>query len=135
MTKRSYGSGNIIERSPGVFLIRYRDNAGNRHNETVKGNRKKAEAVLTERRTSMETGTFSGKKKLTVGAYLQSWLETYAKTNCTAKTVQGYRQSINCYTRPIAGITLQKLDATHVQPIYAEIFKRGLSNRSVDALH
>ena len=135
MTKRSYGSGNIIERSPGVFLIRYRDNAGNRHNETVKGNRKKAEAVLTERRTSMETGTFSGKKKLTVGAYLQSWLETYAKTNCTAKTVQGYRQSINCYTRPIAGITLQKLDATHVQPIYAEMVKRGLSNRSVDALH
>ncbi len=135
MTKRSYGSGNIIERSPGVFLIRYRDNAGNRHNETVKGNRKKAEAVLTERRTSMETGTFSGKKKLTVGAYLQNWIETYATTNCTAKTVQGYKQSINCYTAAIAGITLQKLDATHIQPIYAGMIKRGLSNRTADALH
>ena len=135
MTKRSYGSGNILERSPGVFLVRYRDNAGKRHNETVRGNRKKAEAVLTERRTSLETGSFSGKKKLTVGAYLQDWLETYAVTNCTAKTVQGYKQSINCYTGPISGITLQKLDATHIQPIYAEMIKRGLSNRSVDALH
>ena len=135
MTKRSYGSGNILERSPGVFLVRYRDNAGKRHNETVRGNRKKAEAVLTERRTSLETGSFSGKKKLTVGAYLQDWLETYAVTNCTAKTVQGYKQSINCYTGPVSGITLQKLDATHIQPIYAEMIKRGLSNRSVDALH
>ena len=71
MTKRSYGSGNILERSPGVFLVRYRDNAGKRHNETVRGNRKRAEAVLTERRTSLETGSFSGKKKLTLGAYLQ----------------------------------------------------------------
>ena len=135
MTKRSYGSGNILERSPGVFLVRYRDNAGKRHNETVRGNRKKAEAVLTERRTSLETGSFSGKKKLTVGAYLQDWLETYAVTNCTAKTVQGYKQSINCYTGPVSGITLQKLDATHIQPIYAGMIKRGLSNRSVDALH
>jgi integrase len=135
MTKRSYGSGNILERSPGVFLVRYRDNAGKRHNETVRGNRKRAEAVLTERRTSLETGSFSGKKKLTVGAYLQDWLETYAVTNCTAKTVQGYKQSINCYTGPISGITLQKLDATHIQPIYAGMIKRGLSNRSVDALH
>jgi integrase len=132
--KRSYGSGNIIERSPGVFLIRYRDNAGKRHNETVKGNRKKAESVLTERRTS-STGTSSGKKKMTVGVYLQSWLETYAKTNCTAKTVQGYKQSINCYTAPIAGLPVQKLDATHIQPIYAGMIKRGLSNRTVDALH
>jgi integrase len=135
MTKRSYGSGNILERSPGVFLVRYRDNAGKRHNETVKGNRKRAEAVLTERRTSLETGSFSGKKKLTVGAYLQDWLETYAVTNCTAKTVQGYKQSINCYTGPVSGITLQKLDATHIQPIYAGMIKRGLSNRSEDALH
>ena len=135
MTKRSYGSGNILERSPGVFLVRYRDNAGKRHNETVKGNRKRAEAVLTERRTSLETGSFSGKKKLTVGAYLQDWLETYAVTNCTAKTVQGYKQSINCYTGPVSGITLQKLDATHIQPIYAGMIKLGLSNRSVDALH
>jgi integrase len=134
-TKRSYGSGSIDERSPGVFLIRWRDNAGKRHNDTVKGNRKNAEAELTKQRISMETGSFSGKKKLTVGAYLQNWIETYATTNCTAKTVQGYRQSINCYTEPIAGITLQKLDATHIQPIYAGMIKRGLSNRTVDALH
>jgi len=134
-TKRSYGSGSIDERSPGVFLIRWRDNAGKRHNDTVKGNRKNAEAELTKQRISMETSSFSGKKKLTVGAYLQNWIETYATTNCAAKTVQGYRQSINCYTEPIAGITLQKLDATHIQPIYAGMIKRGLSNRTVDALH
>ena len=134
-TKRSYGSGGLYERSPGVFLIRWRDNAGKRDSDTIKGNRRKAEAELTKRRISMESGSFNGKKKLTVGAYLQSWLETYATTNCTAKTVQGYKQSINCYTGPIAGITLQKLDATHIQPIYAGMIKRGLSNRTVDALH
>ena len=102
MAKRSYGSGNIIERSPGVFLIRYRDNNGKRHNETIKGNRKRAEAVLTQHRVALEGGTFTGKKNLTVGLYLQGWLDTYAVPNCSAKTVQAYRQTVNRYTVDIA---------------------------------
>jgi len=135
MAKRSYGSGNIIERSPGVFLIRYRDNNGKRHNETIKGNRKRAEAVLTQHRVALEGGTFTGKKNLTVGLYLQGWLDTYAVPNCSAKTVQAYRQTVNRYTVDIAHLQLQKLEATDIQPIYADMSKQKLSNNTIDSLH
>ena len=135
MAKRSYGSGNIIERSPGVFLIRYRDNNGKRHNETIKGNRKRAEAVLTQHRVALEGGTFAGKKNLTVGLYLQGWLDTYAVPNCSAKTVQAYRQTVNRYTVDIAHLQLQKLEATDIQPIYADMSKQKLSNNTIDSLH
>jgi len=133
ITKRAYDSGSIRPKGRG-WQIRYRKD-GQRKYEQVTGTFKLAEKVLRERLVAIEKGEYVGKKKLTVGVYLQSWLETYATTNCSAKTVQGYRQSINCYTEPIAGITLQKLDATHIQPIYAGMIKRGLSNRTVDALH
>jgi len=133
VTKRAYDSGSIRKKGRG-WQIRYRKD-GQRKYEQVTGTFKLAEKVLRERLVAIEKGEYVGKKKLTVGVYLQSWLETYATTNCSAKTVQGYRQSINCYTEPIAGITLQKLDATHIQPIYAGMIKRGLSNRTVDALH
>ena len=135
MAKRSYGSGNIIERSPGVFLIRYRDNNGKRHNETIKGNRKRAEAVLTQHRVALEGGAFTGKKNLTVGLYLQGWLDTYAVPNCSAKTVQAYRQTVNRYTVDIAHLQLQKLEATDIQPIYADMSKQKLSNNTIDSLH
>ena len=112
ITKRAYDSGSIRKKGRG-WQIRYRKD-GQRIYEQVNGTFKLAEKVLRERLVAIEKGEYVGKKKLTVGVYLQSWIETYATTNCTAKTVQGYRQSINCYTGPIAGITLQKLDATHI---------------------
>ena len=133
ITKRAYDSGSIRQKGRG-WQIRYRKD-GQRKCEQVNGTFKLAEKVLRERLVAIEKGEYVGKKKLTVGVYLQSWLETYAVTNCTAKTVQGYKQSINCYTATIASITLQKLDATHIQPIYAGMIKRGLSNRTADALH
>jgi len=133
ITKRAYDSGSIRQKGRG-WQIRYRKD-GERKYEQVNGTFKQAEKVLRERLVAIETGEYVGKKKLTTSAYLQDWLETYAVTNCTAKTVQGYKQSINCYTAAIASITLQKLDATHIQPIYAGMIKRGLSNRTADALH
>ena len=133
VTKRAYDSGSIRKKGRG-WQIRYRKD-GERKYEQVTGTFKQAEKVLRDRLVAIEKGEYVGKKKLTTNTYLHDWLETYAVTNCTSKTVQGYRQSINCYTTTIAGITLQKLDATHIQPIYAGMIKRGLSNRTVDALH
>ena len=133
VTKRAYDSGSIRQKGRG-WQIRYRKD-GERKYEQVNGTFKQAEKVLRDRLVAIEKGEYVGKKKLTTEAYCQDWLETYAVTNCTAKTVQGYKQSINCYTATIASITLQKLDATHIQPIYAGMIKRGLSNRTADALH
>ena len=91
MVRRSYSSGSIRQNSANSFLVRYYNNAGKQVSETVRGNRKDAERVLRQRRVALETGDFIGRKKLTVNTYLQDWLDSYARSNVTAKTEAGYR--------------------------------------------
>ena len=135
MTKRSYSSGSIRQNSTNSFLVRYYNNGGKQVSETVKGNRKDAERVLRQRRVALETGDFIGRKKLTVEGYLQGWLDSYAKSNVTAKTEAGYRQMINRYTGRIGDLQLQRLEAAHIQSIYAEMIDQKLSSTTVVQLH
>ena len=135
MTKRNYSSGSIRQNSAKSFLVRYYNNGGKQVSETVKGTRKDAERVLRQRRVALETGDFIGRKKLTVEGYLQGWLDSYARSNVTAKTEAGYRQMINRYTGRIGDLQLQRLEATHIQSIYAEMIDQKLSSTTVVQLH
>lgn len=138
---RNKGAGSIVERSKGRFRIRYYakpDASGQRKqiNETVVGTQKKAESVLRERMQAIETGVFIPKHKETVAEFLDRWLSTYAATNTTPRTQQGYRGNINCYIVPDLGnIPLQSLAARHIQGLYAQMIDRGLSATSVVQVH
>ncbi len=69
-----------------------------------------------------------------MGQFLIRWLDTYAATNTTAKTQQGYRQNLK-YADPLSAIPLQSLTAQQIQGIYASMTKKGLSNTTVVQLH
>lgn len=140
MFDRSKGNGSIQKRSPGSWQMRYYgppDESGQRkqQNETVKGSRREAERLLRERITSVETGTHLARAKETVGQFLTRWLETYAATNTTAKTQQGYRQIVNRYAAPLAHLPVQALTAGHIQKAYSDMLERGLSANTVVHLH
>lgn len=140
MSDRSKGNGSIKQRAPGTWQLRYYgppNETGRRkqHNETVKSSRREAERLLRERITAVETGAHVAREKETVGQFLARWLDTYAATNTTAKTQQGYRQCINCYTGPLARIPIQGLTARHIQTVYSEMLRKGLSAATVVQLH
>ena len=140
MINRSKGNGSIQRRAPRTWQMRYYgppDESGRRkqHNETVKGSRRNAERLLRERITAVETGAHVARDKETVGQFLARWLDTYAATNTTAKTQQGYRQCINCYTGPLARISIQGLTARHIQAVYSGMLDKGLSATTVIQLH
>ena len=138
---RSKGAGSIVERSKGRFRIRYYDRPDSngiqkQFSETVLGNNKKAESVLRDRMQAIETGVFIPKHKETVAEFLHRWLDTYAATNTTPRTQQGYRGNINCYILPDLGnISLQSLESRHIQGLYAQMLGRGLSPTSVVQVH
>jgi integrase len=131
--------GSIRQRSKGSYQIRYEgpsDGTGKRKflSETIKGSKKGAERVLRERLSAIENGGYVPRDKETVSDFMQRWLDTYAATNTTLRTQEGYRGNIQRYINPAIGsVTVQTLTARHIQGMYAGMLERGLSNRT--ALH
>ena len=134
-------NGSIRQRSTGTWQLRYDappDGTGKRRfiSETFKGNKKDADRVLRERLAAIENGGYVGRDTETVGRFLTRWLETYAATNTTLRTQEGYRGNIQRYIAPAIGsVELQKLTALHIQKMYAGLLERGLGNRTVLHVH
>src|SRR5919106_3989609 len=94
--------GSITQRSKGSWQIRFYgppDANGKQKqvNETVRGLRKDAERVLRERLSAIENGGYVAKDKETVADFLKRWLWTYAATNTTHRTREGYQGNISRY--------------------------------------
>ncbi len=108
----------------------------NRKYVTVRGSRKEAERQLREILSSMDKGVSVSTSKETLGEYLDQWLKDYADTNCSARTVEGYRGIIRRYLIPNLGqIRLSKLTPRHIQSLYSDMLSKGLSARTVLHTH
>ena len=84
---------------------------------------------------AFENGGYIERQKETVGQFLARWLDTYGATNVTARTLQGYRSSIRCYSGPLARIPVQALTARYIQSVYAGMTEKGLSATTVVQFH
>ncbi|MFQ6029339.1 MAG: hypothetical protein ACE5Q6_17825 [Dehalococcoidia bacterium] len=98
--------GHVYQRSKGSWTIVYDllpDGSGKRRqkSETFKATTKKqAEQKLRERLAALENGVYVQKRKETLAEFLQSWLESYAATHTSPRTVQGYRGNVNSTLSP-----------------------------------
>jgi integrase len=133
--------GSVRQRSKGSWEIRYdgpADTNGKRKfmSETIRGTKKEADKVLRERIASVENGGYVAKHKETVREFMQRWLDTYASTNVTLRTLHGYKGYVKRYLDPtIGGVALQNLTPRHIQGVYAGMMERKLSNTTVVQLH
>jgi len=133
--------GSIRQRSKGTWQLRYDappDGTGRRRfvSKTFKGNKKDAERALRELLATIENGGYVASDKETVAQFMVRWLETYAATNTTVRTLHGYRGYVERYINPTIGnIQLQSLTARHIQGLYADLLDRGLSSSTVAQLH
>ena len=111
--------GSIIQRARGSWQVRYygppeADGKQKRLTETVRGNKSFAESRLRERLAAIENGAYVSKDKETVAGFLRRWLDTYAATNTTPRTREGYQGNITRYIVPsIGNVPLQKLTPAH----------------------
>ena len=85
-------AGQIIKRGDNTWLVRIftgRDAHGKRRylNKTIRGNKKDANAYLSNTLTAMSTGTFVEPVKLSVSEYLSKWLEMAAKPRLRERTL------------------------------------------------
>jgi integrase len=71
-------------------------------------------------------GTLADSGRLTVGDYLQRWLENTAKSKVRPTTYARYEQLVRLHARPLlGGVRLDRLAALHVESFYAEMERNG----------
>ncbi|HUW65873.1 MAG TPA: N-terminal phage integrase SAM-like domain-containing protein [Spirochaetia bacterium] len=108
--------------------------------KTVRGTRRDAESVLAEMLVQVNNNTLiKANKKLTVGEYLEQWLNDYGKSHLKCTTYANYKGVIDGHLIPELGsIPLCKLQPSDVQKYYTNALnsgrkdgKGGLSRRYV----
>ncbi len=106
-----------------------------RHYETVHGSKRDAEKRRAELLVSLSKGMPLPANRLTVAEQLRQWLDGYAKTRCTQRTVDGYQSIIERHLIPVFGhLQLKDLQPPMIQRYYGEACAR-LSRRTVHYHH
>lgn len=134
--------GTITRRGKSSWRIKYdlpRDESGNRRTAytTVRGKRADAERELRRRLTTIDNGTHVDPSKLTLGDYLDSWLEDVAPQNVAPKALERYRGLVNNQVKPhLDGVRLQKLRPADIAVWHHKLATTGaISKRTIRNAH
>jgi integrase len=126
------------------YVIRVTDPASGRSKPRwVGGFRTEAEAKAArdEARVRARRGEYVDRSRITVGEYLDQWLDGHAM-EVKPKTLASYRWIIDCYVKPRIGAQrLQSVSAAMATRLYHDLLKTGgrngagLSVRTVNYVH
>jgi len=124
--------GHIKQRSKGSWTIWVdlgRDlESGKRKQQTmtVHGSKKDAERELRTVLTRIEGGAYVKPAKLTVGEYLEQWLQSYVSSNVGPRTRERYVEIVHAHLIPaLNSIPLIALRSQHIQTYYGKALESG----------
>jgi integrase len=134
--------GQIIKRASGSYAIRYFDQAGGRHYETIGRDRREAERALSQRMRELDTGTWTEPSTETLTDYSKRWLERrdpsrvannndrrrFSRGRVSHATHREYRRVLDLHILPILGrrplATIRPVD---IDDLIAGLEERGLA--------
>lgn len=141
--RRTYKTGSIEKRGPGVYRLRVvvKDRSTHlliRRSKTVhvpeRGNVKQLEDEMAKFRTEVSEMARKG-TKATVGRLLDEWIEKLDPA-LARNTVEAYRKRVDKQIRPALGhIRLDELDTHTIDSFYSKLTSDGFSPRSVQLVH
>ena len=129
--KRANGEGNIRKRKDGRWEGRYTagydEKTGKRQIKNVLG---KTQAEVKEKLAKAvaeaETVDVRRADEYTLGTWLQTWYELYAKPHLRFSTAEYYRRGIELHITPrIGDIPLKKLTGRDLQWLYKDLQEHG----------
>jgi integrase len=119
-----------------VFLGRNAEGKMQFHDKVVRGNKKDASTYARDMETRRDLGLPLEQTNLTLGQFLDKWLEEAARPAVEENTFYDYREKLDRYVRPALGkIDLIKLKPLDVQALYNSLYQRGLSPRTIQYAH
>ena len=99
--------------------------------QTVRGSKRQASEALTEVAHRRDTGTDVAPTRISVGEYLDRWLEDYASVNVAPATLGRYSQIVSRLKPALGAIRLQALRPAAIQSAYRLLLGEGLAARTV----
>jgi integrase len=139
--KRGNNEGSITRRKDGLWMAQVtigRDpQTGKPKRATFYGKtRQEVADKLTKALREKQQGTFVVPHKLTLGEWLDTWLQEYKKPKLRPSTFDSYEMLIRCHLKPALGhIPLRDLRPEHLQHFYNAEVQRGASARTVRYCH
>ncbi len=138
--RRGNGEGSIFQRADGRWVARLAigyDHDGKRLRKTVYGHTKReVQDELNRLQHRKSTGTLAATTKVTVGQYLDRWLEDVARLTVGPSTHQRYAELVKVHIKPrIGGVRLHRLTAGDVQGVYSAMEQAGSSPRTRQFVH
>lgn len=81
---------------------------------------------------ALDSGTYQKPEKITLGEWLDDWMETYVKTTVKPLTVSTYQISIKNHIKPALGaMQLQSIKGIQIQKLYNALSAAGLSAKTI----
>lgn len=142
-SRRGNGEGSIYERKKGQWaaVITTGYKADGKPNRKFLYGKTRAEVAdkLREAQNQIAAGGITDPGKLTVGDWLNLWLESYVKPNVRQSTYESYRLQLDNHLIPGLGQKkLKKLTTTDIQVFYKELLENGnklkVRNEETDTL-
>ena len=134
--KNKRDSNGVRTGRPGTVYdvnIKYTAPDGKKKSYAKKGFATKKEAAQheAEMKTKLQNpgqvASITSQRKQTVAAYLNDWVESYARVNLRPSTYDGYKKTIANYINPyIGGVTLNQLTPAMVDKMFQQIIDKGL---------
>ena len=119
-------AGQIIKRGPKTWLVRIflgRNSEGKRlyQNQTIHGTRKNAQNWLNDALVKQDLGIPTFQTKVSLGDFLQSWLDTVAKPRVSERTYDSYVWQLAHVKTRLGKVRLSQLRAEDIQKLYSEL--------------
>ena len=129
--RRANGEGSICQRRNGTWQGAVRLPDG-RRKYFYGQSREEVRRSLAAAIHALETGTLSDARGLTVGDFLDQWLEEVARPRVRPWTYAGYEVHVRIHLKPVIGsVLLDKLTPMHVQRLLNQKTAEGLKPKSV----
>jgi integrase len=139
-TKRGNNEGTITRRKDGRWEARIslgRDATGKVKRITLYGKtRQEVADKLTKTLHDKQQGTVIAPHKLTLGEWLETWLQEYKRQRIRPSTFDSYEIIVKRYVIPVIGhIALRDLRPDHLQGYYNEKAQHGLAASTIQLHH
>jgi integrase len=140
--KRGNGEGSIYEHKKNGKKVGYRGAytvytaTGPKRRYVTGKTRDNVRSKLTKAMSDRDGGLVFDAGNLTVGEYLDRWLENSVKDTVRPSTYEVHRYMIHPYIVPALGrLKLKDLNPVHVRGFYREKLDSGLSSATVRKIH
>ena len=137
--KNGNGEGGISRhKGSGLYMARYTVHTptGPKRKALYGKTRREVDEKLTKAKADRDTGFVFDADNLTLGNYLDRWINDSVRDSVRQRTWERYEQIVRVHIKPALGrVKLKNITPTHARALYREKLDTGLAPRTVNYIH